>query len=674
MAVRKVAVIGSGLMGHGIAEVFALKGFQVHLYDIYEEALQKAKEEIAASLQRLVKSGKIGEQEARSIVEGLKFTSDLNEAAGDADLVVEAVPESVELKHNVLREVEKVCRPDAIIASNTSNIRITELAEVSERPENIVGMHFFNPPVVMKLIEVVKGEKTSDEAFATTVELASRLGKTAIKVMKDTPGFVVNRISAPEGLLFCLMQDNGIAQPAEIDTFAKSQGLPMGPYELMDYVGIDTVVHSLNYYSKELSPDYGKCRTFPRMVGENRLGRKTGEGFYIWEGGKAKIPEARPTGTLQLLDVLALEVNEAVKLIEEGVAVPSDIEDGVKLGMNRPFGPIAVAQGLTNREIKEKLDSLYDKYQVSVFKPARSIEEGLLKDAIAGKVAPPRHEEPKAGPVSEAIPIPPTGEQSQEAPVSAEKVLLSRSGFVATITLNNGRLNLINHEVLKSIDSILDELQNDRETRVIVINGNGDNLSAGAELSQFVNSPVDFMETSRLGQRIFKRLAEMPQLTIAIVKGYAFGGGMELSLAADIRFATPDSQMGQTEILRGLVPGWGGSQRLTRLIGFSRASFLILTGEKITGKDAFEYGLAVRIYDREKIVDETMKFAREISETASPSGIRVAKPLLYKGSESSLDAGLDMEAIAMGLLYGTDDLKEGVAAFLQKRKPEFKGR
>lgn len=660
MEIKNVAVIGSGLMGHGIAEVFALKGYGVGIYDIYEDALSKAREEIGKSLARLSKSGKIKEAEAEAILKGISFSSDLKESVKDADLIIEAVPESVELKHKVIKDLEKYCKPEAIIASNTSNIRITELSSVSARPGKIVGMHFFNPPILMKLVEIIHGENTSEEAFETVADITKKLGKTPVRVMKDTPGFVVNRVSAPEGLLFCLILDKGMALPNEVDVFAKSQGLPMGPYELMDFVGIDTVVHSLNYYAKELSPDYGKCTTFPKMVEENKLGRKTGQGFYLWDSGKAQIPESKPTDKLELMDVLALEVNEAVKLIEEGVAQPSDIEDGVKLGMNRPFGPISVAQGLTNREIKQKLDSLYETFGVSVFKPAKSIEDGLLKEAIAGKL---KVEAPKA---KEKVP---DSSVESEGPVS-----IDRKGFVATLTISNGRLNLLSSSVIDAIDSAIVELSADREVRVVVLTGKGDNFSAGAELSQFVNSPVDFMEMSRHGQRVFKKLSEMPQITIAAIKGYAFGGGMELSLAADMRYSTPDAQFGQTEVLRGLIPGWGGTQRLTRLAGFSRATHLVLTGDKISGKEACDYGIVLKNFEKDAILGEVMKIAENLSETVSPSAARVAKSLLYKGSEVSLDDGLDMEAIAMGLLYGTDDLKEGVAAFLQKRKPEFKGR
>lgn len=662
MEFRKIAVIGAGLMGHGIAEVFAIKGYQVSLYDVYEEALKKAKDGIENSLQRMVKSGRMSETDAVAAGDRIRFSSDLPQTVSDADLIVEAVPESVELKHRVIKEIEESCRQDAVIATNTSNIRITELASVSARPQNIVGMHFFNPPIRMQLVEVVKGEKTSDESFAAVADLTAKIGKSAVKVLKDTPGFVVNRVRAPEMLLFCMMLDNNVAPPAEIDKFAKSQGLPMGPYELMDYVGIDTAVHSLNYYSKELSPDYAKCQIFRKMVGENKLGRKTGEGFYIWEGDKAKIPDAKATDKVQLLDVLALEVNEAVKLIEDGVSSPDDIENGVKLGYNMPFGPIAVAQGLTNKEIKEKLESLYEKFQVSVFKPAKSIEQGLLKEAIAGKLGPAEEKKAEA-----AIPL-------GETPAGDRKVNVIRSGMVATIELSNGRLNLLSQDLIGELDEAITEISTDREVRVVVIRGRGDNFSAGMDLSQFVTSPVDVLEGSRRGQKVFKKLTEMPQITIAMVRGYALGGGMELSLAADMRFATPDAQFGQTEVLRGLVPGWGGSQRLTRLTGFSRAAYLVLSGDRISGKDACDYGIVLNNFSGEAIADEVMKLAARLSETVSPSAARVAKMLLYKGSEVPLDDGLDMEALSTGLLYGTEDFKEGVAAFLQKRKPEFKNR
>ena len=659
LEIKNATVIGAGIMGHGIAEVLALSGLNVVVNDVSQDFLDRARQNVQSSLTRMKESGKINESVMNDTLARLSFSTDIKNSVAKADIIVEAVPEVLDIKKSVIQEVESSCSPDAIIASNTSNFRITELQEGSIRPKRIVGMHFFNPPVVLKLVEVVKGEKTDDQTFEAVFDLSQKIGKTPIRVVKDSPGFVVNRINAPESLFFCLLLDRKIDSPASIDIFARSQGLPMGPYELMDYVGIDTVVHSLEYYAKELSPEYGKCMIFRQMMEQNRLGRKTGHGFYTWESGKAQIPSGEPSSKVELMDVLAIELNEAVKLIEEGVASPEDIETGVRLGMNRPFGPVSVAQGLTNAEIKKKLEDLSARFESTVFAPARSIAEGKLKEAISGKTRPGQEEKPAA---------PKTEVQGDEP------VFMVKKDKVAIVYLNNGRLNLLNAAVLDGLEKTLHEIRDDKEVNVVVVTGKGTVFSAGAELSQFFSGGIDFMQASRHGQSIFRLLSEMNKITIAEIKGYALGGGFELSLACDIRVSSPDAKIGFPELQRGLVPGWGGTQRLAKLVGASRASYLILTTERITGKEAFDMGIVTRTYSADTIDDDVLKFAHDLSRKVAPGAAYLAKLLVNKGSETSLDDGLTMEAISMGLVYGTEDLKEGISSFLQKREPEFKGR
>jgi enoyl-CoA hydratase/3-hydroxyacyl-CoA dehydrogenase len=658
LEIKNATVIGAGIMGHGIAEVLALSGLNVVVNDVSQDFLDRARQNVQSSLARMKEGGKINESVMNDTLARLSFSTDIKNSVAKADIIVEAVPEVLDIKKSVIKEVESSCSPDAIIASNTSNFRITELQEGSVRPKRIVGMHFFNPPVVLKLVEVVKGEKTDNQTFEAVYDLSRKIGKTPIRVVKDSPGFVVNRINAPESLFFCLLLDRKIDSPASIDIFARSQGLPMGPYELMDYVGIDTVVHSLEYYAKELSPEYGKCMIFRQMMEQNKLGRKTGHGFYTWESGKAQIPSGEPSSKVELMDVLAIELNEAVKLIEEGVASPEDIETGVRLGMNRPFGPISVAQGLTNAEIKKKLEDLSARFESTVFAPARSIAEGKLKEAISGKTGAGQEEKP-AAPKTE---------------VHDEPVFMVKKDKVAIVYLNNGRLNLLNAAVLDGLEKTLHEIRDDREVNVVVVTGKGTVFSAGAELSQFFSGGIDFMQASRHGQSIFRLLSEMNKITIAEIKGYALGGGFELSLACDIRVSSPDAKIGFPELQRGLVPGWGGTQRLAKLVGASRASYLILTAERITGKEAFDMGIVTRTFGADTIDDDVLKFAHDLSRKVAPGAAFLAKLLVNKGSETSLDDGLTMEAISMGLVYGTEDLKEGISSFLQKREPEFKGR
>lgn len=670
MEFQKIAVIGAGLMGHGIAEVMALTGFEVNLNDVSSEFLSKGKENIEKSLARMQSGGKITPENVAATMSRIHFSPDLKASVSDVDLVIEAIPEVLDLKKHVITEIEAASKPDTVLASNTSNFRITELQEASSRPEKIVGMHFFNPPVVLKLVEVVKGEKTDDAVFESIFDLCKKIGKTPIKVLKDTPGFVVNRITAPSSLLNCLFLDKNVDSYDAIDRFAKNQGLPMGPYELMDYVGIDTVVHSLEYYSKELSPEYGKCKAFVSLMDQNKLGRKTGQGFYLWKEGKAQIPEGPPSDKVELMDVLAVELNEAIKLIEDDVASPDDIETGVRLGMNRPFGPISVAQGLTNAEVKAKLVDLSEKFDCSIFAPTKSIEEGKMREAISGQLKPA--EEPKKEATEEATQ--PTQAPAPKPSEEEELVTLTKKGAVATICLNHGRLNLINSDVLTALNKKLHEVNRDREVFVVIVTGKGEVFSAGAELSQFFAGGIDFMQSSRQGHSVFKLLSELRKITIAEIKGYALGGGMELSLACDIRVSTPDAKLGFPELQRGLVPGWGGTQRMAKLVGASRAAYLILTSDRITGADAENIGLVSKLIEKEKIDDETFAFAESLSKKVAPGAAYLAKLLINKGSEMALDDGLIMESISMGLLYGTEDIKEGVSAFLQKREPVFKGK
>jgi enoyl-CoA hydratase/3-hydroxyacyl-CoA dehydrogenase len=665
MEIRVVAVVGAGDMGHGIAELFAVGGYQVKLTDKFPEMLDRAKVRIAASLGKLVERGKLTKEGSEAAAGRIEYLPETAKAVSGADLVVEAVPESLELKQSVFREVSMSAPRDAILASNTSNIRISDLAQAVNGPERVVGMHFFNPPMIMKLVEVIPGTSTDPAVAERIVEVCGKLGRTAVKVAKDSPGFIVNRINAADTLFFCLVLDKSVATPAEVDNFAKAQGLPMGPYELLDFVGVDIGADSLAYFSKALSPEYGKGTTFAQMVKEGKLGKKTGKGFYDWSTGRALIPKSPATDKITIMDIFALEINESVKLIEEGVATPEDIERGVVLGMNRPFGPISVAKDLTNAEVKSKLEELAGAYDCTIFAPAKTIASGRMRDAIEGRVS------PTAGTVVGKVAAPaPAPEAGTAKAIRLEKL----PGGIAKVVLNRPRLNLINGEVLDGLDTIVTELWDDQEVRVVVVTGEGGVFSAGFELTQYVPSSVAMMEFARKGERVMKRLTELPKLTMAVLKGYALGGGLELALSCDLRLATEDVELRFPELTRGLVPAWSGTQRLPRLVGLSRASSLILTSESVKGSRGYEIGLVNRMLAAGDPDEQAVRYASELATSQAPVAVALAKKLINRGGEVPSDIGLEMEALAAGVLFGTEDLKEGLSAFLGKRKPEFKGK
>jgi 3-hydroxybutyryl-CoA dehydrogenase len=285
MEVKRVAVLGAGLMGHGITQVCAQVGkFDVAMRDIEQRFIDNGMKMIQDSLQRFVRKGTISEQESKEIISRIHPTLDLKEAVQNADLVIEAVTENPPLKKSVLAETDKFAPAHAIIASNTSSISITEIGAATKRPEKVCGMHFFNPPQLMRLIEIVRGLKTSDETVETIRQVSSKLGKESVVVKKDTPGFIVNRILIPAMNEAVFLFAEGVAERDDIDK-AIELGLnwPMGPLKLLDYVGIDTTLFITDVMVNETGdPKFRSSSLLKQMVRANMLGRKTGRGFYDW--------------------------------------------------------------------------------------------------------------------------------------------------------------------------------------------------------------------------------------------------------------------------------------------------------------------------------------------------------------------------------------------------------
>lgn len=256
-------------------------------------------------------------------------------------------------------------------------MKITELAKATKREDKFAGLHFFNPVVLMRLVEVIRGEKTSEEVMQLLVEFVKSLGKEPVRVEKDVPGFIVNRIQAPSGALLMAIIEKRIATPEEVDATMKGIGLPMGPFELMDYTGVDIFYHAMKYYSETISEDYAPSEILENMVKSGNLGKKTGKGWYDWSKGRPVI-EAKPSDRVSPLDFTIVEINEAVKLVEMGVAKPEDINKAVKLGLNRPFGPFELAKSMKVEQIVSRLEELSKEFEKEVFKPTESLKAGKL--------------------------------------------------------------------------------------------------------------------------------------------------------------------------------------------------------------------------------------------------------------------------------------------------------
>ena len=279
-SIRTVAVLGAGTMGNGIAHVFARAGYKVLLRDVEQRFLDRALDAISKNLDREIKKGKLAESEKSAVLDKLLPVTALSTIA-NADFVVEAVPEKLDLKRHVLSEADHLLRPDVIIASNTSSISITTLAALTKRPERFVGMHFMNPVPVMVLVEVIRALQTSEATFQTTMQLAERLGKKPVAV-NDAPGFVSNRVLMPliNEAAYCVME--GVATPEAVDAVMKTgMNHPMGPLELADFIGLDVCVDIMHVLHEGLGdPKYCACPLLKKYVTAGWLGRKSSRGFY----------------------------------------------------------------------------------------------------------------------------------------------------------------------------------------------------------------------------------------------------------------------------------------------------------------------------------------------------------------------------------------------------------
>ncbi|MBN2334581.1 enoyl-CoA hydratase/isomerase family protein [Candidatus Bathyarchaeota archaeon] len=598
--VQKVAVLGAGVMGHGIAQVAAAAGYTVAVRDIKQDFLDKGEAGIRKNLSRNVERGRMTQEDMDAALSRITFTLDLGDAVSDAQLVVEAIPEVMSLKHSVWGDVVKKAGKNAILASNTSSLSITKIAEVVPSPERFIGMHFFNPPAIMKLVEVNQGEKTSEATVKAVQELARRMGKTPVWVKKDAPGFIVNRVLVTYlNEAGKLLDRYGVEQ---IDAAMQHKaGMPLGPFMLSDLIGLDIVYNILKVFEANLGAWYTPCKRITELYDAKKLGRKTGEGFYSY-AERPSVTEDQAEG-FDVTLLLKPFVSEAEKVVKEGIASVEDVDTAMKLGANIPRGPFE------------------------------------MKKAGLGEEKP---------------------------------ILTERKDGVYTITINRpGKLNSMTIEMLELIEKALDEAAADKTTRCILFKGAGDRaFCAGADVTQFTVIDVEgARKVSETGHRVYRKILETPKPVVAAVNGYCLGGGNELAIHCDFRLASDKASFGQPEVNLGLIPGWGGTFMLPKLVGKGVAAEMMMTGRRLKADEAQNVGLVTAVYPAAEFDAKVQEFVTGLVE-GPPISLAKMKKLVNRGE---MDAAYEAEAKEFSELWKHGDLMEGLRAFSERRKPDFKG-
>jgi 3-hydroxybutyryl-CoA dehydrogenase len=388
LRVERIGVVGAGTMGAGIAQLACLGRFDTYLHDPVADALEAGERRLREGLVKGADRGRWSREEAEAASARLR-TSPRLEDLGDCELVVEAAPENLELKRELFARLADACGERALLATNTSSLPVRAIAEPVPHRGRVLGMHFFNPPVRMPLVEVVGADETAAEALDAATDVAERIGRTPIRCA-DSPGFIVNRCNRPFTLESLRMLAEGIAEHSQIDAVLREDGgYPMGPFELMDLIGIDVNLEvARSFYRQRPEPRWRPSPIQERMVAEGRLGRKSGGGFYDY--GKGSEPEGSPSPPHDarhaiLERVVSQLVNEACFAAEEGVARPADIDEAMRLGLNHPRGPFKWGRGHGPDQILASLRRLGAAGEAEVYRPAPLLERW----AASGEPNPP---------------------------------------------------------------------------------------------------------------------------------------------------------------------------------------------------------------------------------------------------------------------------------------------
>ena len=665
MFVSKAAVLGGGTMGGEIAQVIAAADIPVVVKDIKQEfvdaAVEKSREVTKSQLDKLVSKEKLTQEAADARLEevvGLITGATDYSGFGDVDIVIEAVPEKMEIKKAVYKEIDEATPGHAILASNTSSLSITEVGRETLRPHQVVGLHFFWPASVMPLVEIIAGEDTSRETVTTAYNFAQTIRKQPI-TCREVPGFVVNRIlTSAAGEIWRAQEEAGLSIKKIDEAVTSANVLPMGPFFLADMSGLDTALHTAQHMQDSYGDRFYVHEGMKKLVADGKLGAKTGgDGFYK-EGEPQLDGEGEPDAA-ELGDLIALKaLVEACSLLEERVSSVREIDLGMMAGAG-----LDPRRGLFPPFWKADLEGL-DVMLEKLEKHAESHGERFTPPTILRRLVAQGRLGLKSGHGFYAYP-----QAEGEGAVKLQK----RDDGVAIAWLANPPMNAISPQVIGDLGAVWEQVKADDDIKAMVIYSSIPVVfSAGADIKAFakVDSPEKGVKLIDDGHALLKELGENRVSTIAAVNAVAYGGGCELSMACDFRVAAESAVFGQPEINLGIIPGFGGTQRLPRLVGQSKALEMNLTGDAVLAPEARAWGLADDVVPDEQLLDVAISWAKKLAGQA-PMAVEEIKQRSNKGD---LDEGITAEKEGFAKVFQSEDGKEGISAFLAKRSPRWSGK
>jgi len=659
--IEKIGVVGAGTMGSAIAQHFLMKGLPVTLLDQSAESTARGREIIAQSLGEAMKRRIISEEQFEQIMAVLVCATD-QAALGDADLVVEAIFEDLKVKQDLFKNLEKVIRPDCILASNTSSFLIGDIAEGAQHPERIVGVHYFYHAAKNKLVEVIPGPKTDPALIEDLVNFYAFHGKTPI-IVNDAPGFAINRFFVPWLNEGARLLEEGYGSIHFIDEVARNVfGIGMGPFALMNATGVPIAMHAADGLASKLGDFYKPAGILCDQV----------ESGALWDVADTTIlKDGANDEEVVTSRLLAAALGVAAQMVGEGVVDATSNDLGTRAGLRWPVGPFELMNRIGVDKVGKMVESLFSAWNMPL--PAFAFED--------------------AGPV--------------ELEWVQSKVK-GDSGFV--IFNLPDRMNALGELVVSQLDKCFTELDQNPAVKRIFLMGQGKAFVAGADIKFFLdglaaNDLDRIQKFTEFGQEVLKRIEASDKVTCAFVDGLTLGGGLELALACDYRIATKNTTIAFPETGIGIYPGLGGTQRSSRLIGKGLAKFLVATGQFLNARTACEYGLVDQIIeplydpfdlsgvdldaaqagrkDQSELENlfagfdgafaDDHPYAKVLSRKA-PVALATAMKLMDDGFDLSLEEGLTLELAGLKEIFSTRDAGHGLESVVKGFKPEFTGK